>query len=357
MPWAGLGKQTIVGRFTMIPWPKCTLPNQALHAFLDRLFSRYIDHYGQPVRTITVVLRGNTFTPLSSGVHESARRAADALLFSVIAPGVQAAVTSNNPSLVPPTADAYQLVSQCFQLGDDTIAVRVGGSVHAANVDRLTIPKPWDVGGSCGFPDEKLLAALGELLHTRKLAAVRERLFSSLEWFRLAHTVGDGSSSFTRAVMLATAFEVLFSLPRHQKTKQFIAEVERRLVRPGTRKKTALDYTRHQHSYSLPGWWAHDFYDLRSRIVHGDPLKLSMLRYRNWVTHLIVADLVFWQCVATELYSLKLLGNTIRKLSKDYDRLCPNQPAGWHEQDLIDMFLHFKEVHRALGWLPKARKK
>lgn len=238
MPWAGLGKETTVGRFTMVPWLKCTIPNQAVHAFLDRLLIRYVAHFGQPVNTITVVLQSNTFAPLSNRDREDARRAVDALLFSVIAPGLRAAVTDNNPKRAPPTADAYQLVSQRFQLGDDTIAIHVGGSVHIASVDRLTIPKPWDVGGPCGFLDDELLAALGKLLLSRKHAEVRERLFRSLEWFRLAHTVGDGSSEFTRAVMLATAFEVLFSLPRSQKTKQFIAEVEQRLVRPGTRKRT-----------------------------------------------------------------------------------------------------------------------
>jgi len=357
MPWADLHKEYEVGPFCIVPWKKMAVRNKAVKQFLDRYFERHIDHFGKAVDGIAVLVVDRSFAPVPRHVVGKARAAIDMFIFATIAPGVVAAVRSGQRNLAPPTADAYQLVLQKFDPSDDTIAVTVGGTTNAGRLGNMMIHKPWDVGGSCGFPDDGLLQGLGHLLKGRVKANVRKRLSRSLEWFRLAHVTGDGASLFTKAVMMSTAFEILFQIPDGPgKTSKFIDAVEAQVKRTDTVSDTrtitrgARTWTR---THSLPGWWADDFYDLRSRVVHGDPVEIERLRYKRWVSHLIVADVVFWQSMVEQLYSLRCFGADLRRMSREYDRMCPDKQPGWHEQELKDWLLGFDDVSRSLGWRPK----
>jgi hypothetical protein len=296
-------------------------------------------------------------------IHK-ARLAADILLFSAVYPDVKAAVRGDNRNMAPPTADRFQLVNQSFTPGDRSFAVHSGGSIHVGQIGNLTVTRPWDLGG-IGLPDDDLLQGLRRLFRRNVKADIRERVARSLEWFRLAHASGDAASALTKLVMMTTAFEILLQIPEGLgKTAKFIQAIESRLRRPQTKSETRLVPVKvgkkkgstKSVTRSLPGWWADDFYDLRSRVVHGDPINLRRLKYKRWPTHLIVADVVFGECLVKELYDLRLFGHDIRRCSRRYDRLCPDQPSGWHERDLKDWLLGDCETHEQLGWLPKHKK-
>ena len=363
MPWADVKTDTKIGPFVMWVWDRSRVQNRSIAAYLDKYFTSHIDHFGKPVSSITIVSRNGLFAPASRNLLSKARTAADVLVFSEIYPGIKAAVCNDTRNMTPPTADRFQLVTQRFTPGDKMFSVQIGGTVHVGQINKLHVTRPWDLGG-IGFPDEELLQGLGSLTSRKIDETSRERIRRSLEWFRLAHTSGDDTSALTKVMMMATAFEILLQIPEGPgKTANFIQAIESRVLRPSTKHDTRKveirvgkkKGTKKSVNRSLPGWWAEGFYDLRSRIVHGDPVDVRRLKYRRWLTHLIVADLVFGQCLIEDLYAMNAFGAEIRRLSREYDRLCAGRPAGWNEQHLKDQLFGFADVHRKLGWLPRKR--
>jgi len=356
MPWAGLTEELSIGPVRLRPWTPDIIRDEAIADHLTRYFRCYVDHQGVPVDSITLVNVGDReFAPLSEQEAGEARAAIDSLIFATICPSVNAAVSRDNRSMGPPTADRYQLISQAFRPGDEHISVRSSSNQSVCRVEETRFSCPWGLGGSFGFPDAQLLTGLSTLLSSDDLADSRERVFRSLQWFRLAHTDGDNISELMKLVLQCTLFEILFALDENKgKTKQFVKAVERRI----TSKNTALAYRTDcwgkTQNYSLPGWWAHDFYNLRSRIVHGDVIDHTAIQYAQWITHGIVADLVYWQCLVAELYELKCMGDSIRELAKEWDAAFPDEKPGTAEPLLAEWFLGFKPYQQVLGWLPKS---
>jgi len=74
--------------------------------------------------------------------------------------------------------------------------------------------------------------------------------------------------------MMATAFE----FPRNEKRKHFVEHMERENRTPEFRTDTRTDNSGKTHTLSLVGCWAWDFYELRSRIVHGEPPRATQRR-------------------------------------------------------------------------------
>jgi hypothetical protein len=351
LPWADLGRTYHVGPFALIPWSEFQLNNAQLKAHLDNYFSRHVSHLGNPVKGIAVLWHPqHELQPMAYLPHERPADVVNVFLFATIGPTVEAAVADDNPNHAPPTADRYALVRQNFRVGDEEVVVHSGGTRHAARINALTFPQPWDLGGT-SFPDEDVLSGFGQVFDPAFASDVRDRLFRALEWFRLAHVGGDSTSDFSRAVMMATAFEILFQLgDRPGKTNRFIREIESRLTTP-----RALNDTRSVPivvgkkagktktvTRSMPGWWADSFYDLRSRVVHGDEVEPRQLQYSGWITHLVVADVVFWQCIKRELYDRGLIGVEIRRLKAD--------PAYATMTPLLEEQLFGLNAHKTLKW-------
>ena len=75
----------------------------------------------------------------------------------------------------------------------------------------------------------------------------------------------------------------------------------------------------------------------------------AAIQYAQWITHGIVADLVYWQSLVAKLYELKCIGESIRELAKEWDAAFPDQKPGTSEPLLADLFLGFKPYQRVLG--------
>lgn len=356
MPWADKRKDHVIGPFRCWAWDKSRVSNADVAKHLDRYFKGHVDMYGNPVSSITILSESDDFSPVSKAMTDKARLAVDMLMFSVIYPGVKASVRNDTRNMPPPTADSFQLVKQRFTPGDKSFAIVTGDAMHAGEIGKLRVTRPWDVGGF-GFPDEELLHGLAGVFGRRAKADTRERFKRSLEWFRLAHTSGDGASALTKLVMMSTAFEILLQIPDGPgKTQKFVQAVEDRICRPQTKKMTRSTIKvgnkagiSKSATHSLPGWWANDFYDLRSRVVHGDVVQPNRLKYRRWLTHLIVADLVFGECIESDLYKLRLIGRDIRKSLRSH----AGNNANEIEQSMTDWLLGHSDVHRKLGWTAK----
>jgi hypothetical protein len=202
-----------------------------------------------------------------------------------------------------------------------------------------------------GTPDSNLLQGLGKCLSPQFSGDVRERIFRSLEWFRMAHMEGNEVSAFSKIVMMATAFEIFLQFPREGKRRHFVNFMEIRIASSKFNKDVRTSENRKSFNLSLAGCWAWDFYELRSRIIHGDQVADEELRYRNWLTHLIVADLVFLECVKRELFEQQCIGDDIRKCANEWDDAFPENQTDTSTEQLARWFLGFDDVHKALGWL------
>jgi hypothetical protein len=149
--------------------------------------------------------------------------------------------------------------------------------------------------------------------------------------------------------MMATAFEILLDLPEsNDKKKQFALKVESLCKFP-----ESITETRNGYSYTKIAWWAWDFYNLRNSIVHGDKIEFNSLRYKSqsieWLSHLIVADLVFYELVNRELHSKKLIGNDLVEF---YKNLIPKVSEEKIRSHNFFITYGYERTHLALGWLP-----
>jgi hypothetical protein len=356
LPWVELSGSLTVDLLNFWPFPAeadLRINDQNIRNHLTKYFRCYVDHEGYPVKTLAVCSHSNTdFRVLSEPENQHLRRAVDALLFANIAPQTKVAVCSKNPTMSPASSNVFELITQNFQPGSDEIAVRAGSVLSGGwKIGRIVFPKPWETGGMLGTPDSKLLQGLGKCLSPQFSGDVRERIFRGLEWFRMAHMEGNEVSAFSKIVMMATAFEIFLQFPREGKRRHFVNFMETRIASSEFNKDVRTSENRNSFNLSLAGCWGWDFYELRSRMIHGDQVADEELRYRNWLTHLIVADLVFLECVKRELFEQQCIGDDIRKCANEWDDAFPENQTDTSTEQLARWFLGFDDVHKALGWL------
>ncbi len=360
LPWIQTKRSLCIGPIRF--WPYCAEAEQRIKAqeirdHLTRYFRSFVDHQGRPVGSITVCSYSDAdFRCLEDFEYRELRRAVDVMIFATIAPQVKTTVCANNRSMGPPSADIYELVTQNFQPGSDHVAVHAGTVKSGGwRIGEIIFPKPWATGGTLGTPDEELAKGFDKCFSPEFSVDIRERLFRSLEWFRMAHIEGGQVSELSKVVMMATGFEILLQFPRKGKRQHFMDYMKKKVTSDKFIKDTRITDKGDKLNLSLVEWWASDFYELRNRIVHGDQVPESDLIYRDWITHLIVADLVFLECVKRELFEYKCIGNNIRSHAKKFDKMFPNEPEGVSIEPLARWFLGFNNIHRALGWIPRKR--
>jgi hypothetical protein len=356
LPWAEIQKNIRLGPITF--WPYYTeasqrIGNLEIKTHLDKYFRSYVDYQGDPVDTITVCSHGNDdFRNLSDSEYRDLRTAVDILIFVAIAPQVRNGVRANNKSWGPPSGDVFELVSQNFNLKDDDITVKAGSLLSGGwRIGEITFPKPWAIGGGVWRYEEELIQGLDKCFSAGFPVDVRERLFRSLEWFRMAHIEGGQVSELSKVVMMATGFEILLQFPREGKRRHFVDYMEKHVASNEFHKDNRTTDKEKTFFLSLAGCWAWDFYELRNHIVHGDSIPLKSLIYRDWITHLIVADLVFLECMKRVLFDQKCIGNNVRSCAKEFAK--SKEPNNGSIEPLARWFLGFNDVHRALGWIPK----
>jgi hypothetical protein len=359
MPWADLKNELRIGPVTFWPFKEQAgqkITDAQVHGYLERYFASYVDHRGRPVDTIVVCSQHEAeFRPLSPIGKQELMAAADALVFSCIAPNAVSAVRANNWSMGPPSADRYQLLGQRFRLGSSQLAIGAGSSLSGGwQIGEITFSQPWCMGGHFGMPDAELISGFHCLFAGEHLQSEVERLRRSLEWFRLAHTETQQVSDLSKVVMMATAFEILLNLPRNEKKRTFADRVHCACASSEILQESRT-VGAHQQTYSLPAWWARDFYDLRSAIVHGSIPTEDQLRCtppgRDWLNHLNVADLV-WELVKRQLYGLGCIGADLMTCAADLDANAGPDSDQHAEPALVSWLFGFNEVHRALGWEP-----
>jgi len=349
MPWAGLRQEVNVGPARFWPWDEKKVPDPDVRQHLKRYFNCFVDHYGNPVKTITICSHGKkNFELLDQDEYNELRVAIDVLIFSIIAPQTKLAVCGNTSSAGPPTSDRYQVFGQELRPGDPNIYVKRGSALSVGEMEKIHISRPWCLGGAFRIePNQELIRAFDKVFDQSFPSIIRERIFRSLEWFRFAHTEADQVSDSSKLVMMSTAFEILLDFPEKKK-RYFTNQIEDRLKKDESVLETRIQKNK-QDTYTKAAWWAWDFYNLRSGIVHGDEIRPQDLCYKNWITHNIVSDLVFWELILKELFENNCLGERARKWAENF------KPHVKDDENLEEFFLNltmgFDDYHRALDWV------
>jgi len=235
LPWIEVSTPLTVGSVNFWPFPaeaKLRIKDQKIRNHLAKCFRSYVDYEGHPLQTLAVCSYGNIdFHILSTQEKQDLRRTVDALLFAHIVPQTKAAVCANNSTMGPASSNVFELMTQNFQLDSDDIAVRAGSVLSGGwKIGNIVFLKPWATGGMLGTPDSGLLEGLGKCLSPHFSGDIRERLFRSLEWFRMAHIDGDEVSTLSKMAMMETAFEILLQFPRIGKRRHFVNFIETRIA-------------------------------------------------------------------------------------------------------------------------------
>lgn len=357
LPWFSVDKLK-VGEVVFWKYDGSRIKDGAVKDYLDRYVACYVDITGKRQQGIVIASLGdkNNFTVLSPQEHLVVKAARDLICFTAIAPHSLRAVNQDNKSLAPPSSERFQMFSQNFVPGTDDIAFRAGSHTVSLGggwkLDKVRLVAPLYLGGSLFSIDGKILQALSRLLPSLSNPGGEPdelRLFRALEWFRLAHVENDEVSIFSKVVMMSTAFEILFDVPNIPGKINYIADKIDSIFVSTKLAKTARKIGKANKKHTLAGWWGWDFYKLRNRIVHGDTVAAEELIYKDWLTHLIVADLVFLKSVIKDLYSFGYYAQDVKKLFEESS----DQEA---EGNMIDFITGFFSLYKRLDWEKQSRK-
>jgi hypothetical protein len=211
LPWAEIDSTLQVGPVTITPWLEARkLLAQDLREYLDSYLSRHVRNDGSSVKNINVLglADGDLLADAPPEQATMFRRAVDILIFATVVPSILTNVATENESPGVPNSERFQLITQRFQRTQPYVSVVSGGTMHVWGIKKIHFCMPWHVGTSLYRRNLSMIDAMGALLHEPPSESAT-RLFRALEWFRLAHTGSDETSHLSRAVMLATVFEIL----------------------------------------------------------------------------------------------------------------------------------------------------
>lgn len=302
-------KTNRVHLFNFAEFGETYIPNDELRKRIDEYCALYIDSKNRRLTTLTIaVIDGNyEFDNITEEQEEDLYRYSAALLFCSVIKN-----TTNSVCV----SEQFNLAIQPFVIHGnevpqyDYISSETGSLLRTLNAQTLgtaEFVRPSFVPASTWFYnyDSLLFDSFSKMIDAHN--SDDARYFRVLDWVRYAHLNPDGYSSESRFVMLATAFEILFDLPRDYKTDEFAKRLEKLLevdsmtvvdenyntIQVGLPQTTKSYTTRggkvkfRQHT--MYGWWARDFYDLRSKIVHGEDINNQDIRNHKGEQHFFIA--------------------------------------------------------------------
>ena len=357
LPWADLKEEFAVGPVSFWPFhskPEEKVPDAHARADLARFFETFVDNVGRPVETIAACSCGEIgFRKFTAEEWLHICAAVDCLVFASIATGTTNGVCANNNSMAPPSADRFDLAARWVWPSQDGLVVKTENSTSIWSHGEYKITRPVSLGGSFSGSYAPLLEGLGRVFAAEFPRDVRERLFRAFEWFRFAHTESTAVSWLHKVVMMATAYEILLDFPESGKRRHFIDQINSKLRLPESYMVALPDGRDGTFEVCKAAEWAGEFYKLRNDIVHGDDVPYGRLQYKDWITHLIVADLVMLDWVKRLLYEHGCLGDDLRRRAAQWAQNFGGTVEDNERALLPGMLgLGLEDVHEALGWIP-----
>jgi hypothetical protein len=373
LPWAGQlnlkspdrpadGNTIRVGPVTLCPFSelkKTFTIDPVINEHLDSLFSRHVTPMGDPVGDVFLCLHGEPdFRVLSDDEWADLVFVVNALVFATIFPA-QLIFCSERDGTHQPSADALEMVSRRFKLGEEGITVDDGFvSASYSSHNRITFQRPFAAQVGVLRPDIGVLRAFDGVLRGEFTVEQRKRIKRSLDWFRFAHGASARMPHATRVVMMMTAFEILLGLKNASKY-EFATVVRDRIPPSGMRFATRIGKTKNGEkpfSRSFPEWWAVDYYDLRSRIVHGQEMHdPDFMHGTSRLPFLEIADVVFGEILIRELYRKNCYGTELRNIAENLARDFPGREVEEWEEEQLGIHFHLDRLHRGLDWVAPTR--
>jgi len=290
----------VVGDFRVWNWATHRgRADDASGTYLERYFNLFVTSDGAPERRIAILseANGNLFPDEAAFRGQEILRLAAALMACFLFrfptgqdAGWAACSSDNFATFHQPFDAAGQNPGVGFEFGS-YVRVRVVGSwEHMRFATPQYIPRPT----GCEFNND-MLNRLAGLFASQDLGT--ERIFRSFDWLRPAFANYDLEYR-SRVIAMATAFEILLGLPDHQKAAFFANRVNE-LLPPNCLPTSARPWGPRnvQTTDNEVGWWCRTFYDLRSRIVHGDAVPVTDFHFSPGVEHLQIALSLFEECV------------------------------------------------------------
>lgn len=357
LPWADLEDEFAVGPVSFWPFygkAEEKITDAEVRADLTRFFETFVDNVGKPVKTVVACTIDDVeFRQFTDEEYDAISVAVDCLVFAAITSGTKNGVCANNNSMAPPSADRFDLCAHWIWPTEEGLVVRTENSRSYWTHGKYRISQPIFIGGSFLGNYSSLLQGMGHVFGEEFPGEVRERLFRSLEWVRFAHTESTAVSQLQKVVMMATAFEIFLEFPDYRKKAHFVREIDARMRLQDSFLVARKDSKVNEFQVCKAAEWAAQFYDLRSRIVHGDAVTASDLIYKDWITHLIVADLVLLELVKRMLYEHRCIGDEVRRRAAEWAQNSDDSVEDF-ERVLLPgvMGLGLEAVHEALGWIP-----
>lgn len=268
--------------------------DSATRAFLDGYFGLFTNARGHRERRIAVIspLNGDPFPTVTD--FEIQSRIANALLASYLFN-----LPATNSWLPFCSSDNFTGLYQRFNPSGTDVAFTFGSYFKmtvAGSREHLRFATPQFVPDMDGVtPIDEMLVPLGTFVSATTVDATR--LFRSIEWLRTAFLNYEGFQPSFRAVTMCTAFETLLDLPDIEKKRRF-SEAVNNLLPPNQMPKIARTVGNKTVTDNAVGWWCGDFYELRSRIIHGEMVTESDFLYGTTRTDLLrLALYLFEECI------------------------------------------------------------
>jgi hypothetical protein len=280
--WEAIGSSLRVGRVVFQPFDSFTA-DPLVTRFLTRYFERYRDLQDRPVQTITLCHYApeeiGFLTPLNKQQLQEIRDAVNLLLFCAVWEELCEVLATGFRVAAPPNAETFEMVVQAFT--DETLEVEspvimlpTHGMRYVDELEnfRFSVPLHAYLRREI-HPEPYLLNLLQSVLSDGLPQLSRNCILRSLEWFRIASQKDYPVP--TQIVSIATALETLLA-PNERQIKRTLADAVDAWLRRQWG-ELAIEARREGHARTLAGLWMWDFYDLRSRIVHGKTIPQEEL--------------------------------------------------------------------------------
>lgn len=114
---------------------------------------------------------------------------------------------------------------------------------------------------------------------------------------------------------------------------------------------------RNGETFSTMAWWINDFYDLRNKIVHGDPVKPANLLFDGnsaGIAHLQVATAVIGECIWQLLCREKIIGENCKRLAGILRKTGCTTPSYDLVKQHATLYAGSADLWKTLGWLREA---
>lgn len=294
---------------------------------IQQLCAMYVNSKGEPSNRLAIAIIDDSysFNALSNEQIDDLQNYALALLFCSLV---------NNQQNGAWASEHFKLYHQNFDLTSDMIMYEAGSYIkltHAVDISDKKFHAPDYVFDSIFYSfDKKLFAALANLIDARN--PDDQFILKALDWVKLAFSNSDGIRMANRLVMLCTAFELFFKLPRKDKEAEFaqrledllevsameLLDDEHNIVATGHPKIAKKTKDGRDKMNTVYGWWARDFYWVRSEIVHTGDLASGDYVNHNNIPHHELALKMLRFCLYRELEKRNYLSYEVKPELGDF---------------------------------------